>query len=93
MRVGALLAALTLLATACSQDDEAETTTTAAPAETTTTAAPAETTTTAAADEETTTTAAPEPSVAFDLGVTEGRAADQTGENRQAESGGGALDR
>jgi ABC-type branched-subunit amino acid transport system substrate-binding protein len=66
-----LLSALTLLATACSQEDESDTTTTTAAPATTTTAAPDETTTTTAGDTDTTTTAAPEPSVAFDVGVTE----------------------
>ncbi len=69
VRAVALLSVLALLAAACSQDDDADTTaapaeTTAAPAETT--AAPAETT---AAPAET--TAAPEPALAFDMGVTE----------------------
>ena len=70
VKVLALLAALTLVATACSQEDDAETTTEAA-AETTTTAAPAETTTTAAPTE--TTEAATEttpPGFTFAVGVT-----------------------
>jgi len=50
-----LALALVLLASACSSDDSADTTTTAAAAETTTTAGAAETTTTAAATETTTT--------------------------------------
>lgn len=64
-----LLAVLALLAAACSQDPESETTTTAASAETTTTA-PAETTTTAAGDDTTETTAAPDTGPSFDVGVT-----------------------
>lgn len=67
MKVLALFSVLALVATACSQEDDAETTT-AAPAETTTTAA-AETT---AAPAETTeaTTETTQPGVAFDVGVT-----------------------
>jgi hypothetical protein len=71
IRIGMLLAAMALVASACSNTDSDDTTTTAAAAAaTTTTAAAAATTTTAAAAATTTTAADAGGEVAFDIGVT-----------------------
>jgi hypothetical protein len=71
IRIGMLLAAMALVASACSNTDSDDTTTTAAAsAATTTTAATAATTTTAATAATTTTAADAGGDVAFDVGVT-----------------------